>query len=136
MPKRDLDSCAERAIRDMRKKEYKDTERAVALIREGAAEEFPHGDVTIRGEDLHINFKMLLRLLGVGVILAILSIAYKQANATPTTEKRDASYKCQRAAIPRNGGLVLPAATCVCNAKAGLPEYPSCRAQRAQKGGR
>ena len=73
-------------------------------------------------------------------LLFLFAAALGLAHAVPLSptdaEKRDASYKCQRAAIPRNGGLVLPAATCVCNAKAGLPEYPSCRAQRAQKGGR
>jgi hypothetical protein len=69
------------------------------------------------------------------IFAAALGLAHAVPLPTSDSEKRAASYECQRAAVARNGGLVLPAATCACNAKAGLPEYPSCRAQRAQKGG-
>lgn len=85
-----------------------------------------------------IDYKLLVRLLagvaGAAGLVWLMLGSPAFAKAPTLAERRAASYACQREAIPKNGGVVVPAVACVCNAKVGLPEYPACRVARGQKG--
>lgn len=80
---------------------------------------------------------MKLFLLATTAFVIWLTLGARAATptVTPNTEKERASWECQRAAMHAAGGHVLPAAACYCRAKVGLPEAPTCKADRTGRKG-